>query len=492
MEALPTDPAAGPLTTPSGHRPFLERLEPWMGVLLMLAGIGAVGLYMLHAVLGTLVALAFAGVGVLLWVDRYPGLLLAGLWVVAPFNYGFQAGGAKIKLTELVILAMLSLIVIRLIAGDRAVWARLRRAALPIVCLGLLGAMAVITAVPHPNVFNVRYEIFNYVACVFALLFFRRDWWPMIIGLFLTMMLLESLAALILKFVFGLTGTNLFDVGAGAHLIRFTSEDLETFAGGRFRLAGTMGHKNMLAAFYVLMLPLVGVAMLRRFNPLWLLAIVPSLAVLAMTDSMTGWGAVVLMTAIALIHLRRFDYLAWMMLILIPLGVLALIHFGQSIFFRIEQLLSGQEGQGTATSRLEILRISLRLIREYPWMGIGRNNFLDYGQTFYGHAHNLFLMKVIEMGIPAGLAFAGFIVAAMVRVWRSILFEARRLSASQDYYHALGLWLGCLGFLAMNLLDYNYSHFSLGPMFMFMLGILLALSLDLETVGKQTARIQVK
>ncbi|MCL5269271.1 MAG: hypothetical protein M1457_01640, partial [bacterium] len=91
------------------------------------------------------------------------------------------------------------------------------------------------------------------------------------------------------------------------------------------------------------------------------------------------------------------------------------------------------------------------------------------------------LMKIVEMGIPAGVAFGAFIVAAMARVWAVFLRWSPANSHYADYYRALGLWLGCLGFLGMNLFDYNYANFSLGPMFMGMLGILLSVALDLES-----------
>ena len=115
-------------------------------------------------------------------------------------------------------------------------------------------------------------------------------------------------------------------------------------------------------------------------------------------------------------------------------------------------------------------------------MGIGRNNFPFYGETYYGHAHNLFLMKMIEMGIPAGLIFGCFLMGAMFRTGKPILFEAKRLGSQGQYYRTTALWLGCLGFLAMNFFDYNYAHFGLGPLFMTILGILLAVAYDFERV----------
>jgi O-antigen ligase len=206
---------------------------------------------------------------------------------------------------------------------------------------------------------------------------------------------------------------------------------------------------------------------------------------LGLTDSMSGWVAMLAVIGLMLVCLRRFDYLAVMVLLVLPLGAVGLVKFGEPIFYRIEQLFSGQAGWGTVSSRMTIYQISLRLIGDHPWMGIGRGNFQLYGETYYSHAHNLFLMKMIEMGIPAGLAFAGLLIGIVGRVWWSILTQVRRLSEQGQYYNLLGLGLGCLGFVAMNLLDYNYIHFSLGPMFMTMLGIALAVAMEREEPGSE-------
>ncbi len=459
-------------------------LAPYLGALLAAAGCLTIAIYLFHAMLGTLLLAAWGALGLLVWANGRPQVLLALLVLVAPFNYGRRLGPASIKLSELIAFAMLGLILLRLAAGDGGVWGRLRRALPVAAALGLLALMTAATASPHPHVFNIRYEIESYVVCLYALLFFQRAHWRLLLAAFVAAAALETIAALGLYFGLGLTGTSFFDVDSDIRLIRYTTADLESFAGGKFRISGTLGHKNMLAAFYVLVLPLITIEMLRRFRPAWLLVVLPSLVVLAMSDSMTGWGAVIVMVVLALIHLRRFDYLAAMVLLVLPLAGLALLQFGDTIFYRVEQLFGGQEGWGTVSSRGQIFHVSMRLLDEHTWLGIGRNNFAEYGDTYYGHAHNLFLMKMIEMGLPAGLIFAFVVVALMAFTWRPILFDVRRLSAQRQYYHVLALWLGCLGFMAMNFLDYNYAHFGLGPLFMANLGILVAVAYDFE--GRET------
>lgn len=451
----------------------------WLGPALLIAGAGLICVYPIDLIMGEALTGALIGAALTLAAFHFPILPILLLLAVAPFNYGVIAGDASIKLSEGLVGVMLAVALLRAAGGDPAIRERIRRTGLALAALGILAALAVMTAIPHPNPFNVRYEIENYVACAYAFLFFRRAWWRPILLVALATLAIESATALVLKFGYGLTGINFFNVG-GVGLVQLSAEDLAGLAGGRFRLSGTMGHKNMLAAFFVLLLPLVSLEMLHRRRLLWLVAVLPALAALALTDSMTGWGATLAIVLLTLLYLRRFDYLALLVLLVLPVAGVVLYLFGDSIFERITQLTSSYEGWGTVSSRMEIWNISTRLINEHPWMGIGRNNFAFYGKTYYVHAHNMFTMKLIEMGIPAGVIFAGVIAALLARTWGALARQAGRLAAEQQYYRTLGLWLGCFGFVGMNLFDYSYSNFSLGALFMMMLGSLLAIAMDLD------------
>lgn len=456
------------------------RWTPWVGSLILVAGVASVLLYQVHSLLGMLWAAGLVGLAGLALAYRFPFLPLALLVLVAPFNYGRPMAGAVLKMSEGLVALMVAVALMRLAAGDRDLLWRVRRTTAVLVALVLLAVLAVATAAPHPNFFNVRYEVQNLIVFAYGLLVFQRRHWPWLFGLFAVALAVESVAALGLKYGLGLTGLNFASEGGGIQTVSLTAEELESFAGGMFRISGTFGHKNLLAAFIVLLMPLVGLEALRRGRPSGFVVLLPALVTLALTDSLTGWGAMVIVLVLALIHLRRFDYLALICLLLIPMLAAGLIKFGESVFYRIEQLFAGQEGWGTVSSREVIYSISFDLIERFPWLGIGRNNFSFYGETFYAHGHNLFLMKLIEMGIPAGLMFIAFIVGVMARTWQPLLQEAQRLGARNEYYRYLGLWLGCLGFLAMNMLDYNYANFSLGPLFMMALGICLSVAMRLE------------
>ncbi len=459
-----------------------RRMIALVGALLMLGAATAVAGYILYPALGVLMVGAWAGLGLILAAWQRPVIMYWALWAAGVYNYGVRVPGAVIKPTELVQLAMIAFMMMRLAAGDREAIRRLSRAGGLALALALLGALAVLSAAPQPNFFNVRYEIFNFATLGYGLLFFRARDWPGIVALFVAAVAAEACITLVLWFGYRINGLDFVGEGGGMSVSRISAQQIEAIAGGRYRVFGTMTHKNMLAAFFVLLLPLVGVQMLRGRRLSWLVAVIPALVALGLTDSMTGWVALVIVVALLLIFMRRFDYLAVMALLVLPVLAVAVWKFGDPIFYRTRQLFGTTTGYGTVSSRYEILNISLRLIADHPWLGIGRNNFQFYGQTYYTHAHNLFLMKIIEMGIPAGAAFIGVLLAMFARLWWAVLRQTRRLSAQGQYYHLLGATLGLTGILAMNMLDYNYTHFSLGPMFTGLLGIALAAAMDLPAV----------
>lgn len=461
--------------SPSGSRllpPLRFRLDPGLLMLLALASVFLPVLFLLYPQYALLLIGALAGAALLMVSIQMPVLPIALLLVAAPFNIGKQFGPMNIKVTEVLTGLMFAVLFVRLLLHDPLLIARARRSMPIALLLALLAVGAIATALPHENRYNVRYELTYYVALIYAVLCFEKAMWrPLIIVAAFTLAA-ESVLALIFRFHYDISGVNFFVKGTTFE--SYEAELEEVFAGGRFRLRGTMGHKNLLAAYILLLLPMVALMVLRRPRPLGVLAAIASVVALALTDSMTGWGAGVLVLVLALLFLRRFDYLAGVLLFALPAAAVVLIRFGESVFFRATQLFGSHEGWGTVSSRQEILGITLRLIHDHFWFGIGRLNFMEAGDTYFTHSHNMFLAKMVEMGLPLGMIFTLAVVAALWMTLRPLLMQGRQLAAEGDYFPYLGAWLGCLSFTAMNCFDYGYASFSLGPLYGLLFGMLIA------------------
>ncbi|MEB3295488.1 MAG: O-antigen ligase family protein [Synechococcales bacterium] len=92
-----------------------------------------------------------------------------------------------------------------------------------------------------------------------------------------------------------------------------------------------------------------------------------------------------------------------------------------------------------------------KMIEQRPWTGWGLRNFSAlYSESwnFYiGHPHNLPLMLMAEMGVPATLIFIGaigWVMVAGVRTWRSAMEEDDRLILLTFLVTFMGCTLFCL------------------------------------------------
>lgn len=125
-------------------------------------------------------------------------------------------------------------------------------------------------------------------------------------------------------------------------------------------------------------------------------------------------------------------------------------------------LFQADEGAASASNRLEFWQGAVQLIKDRPLFGGGvrsfRYLFPQYQKTFgiiEDHPHNIFLKIGVENGLPTALAFAAFLIASAILIFKFL---------KQNPAHpVLFLSLGALGALAHNLLDFNFvaSNFTL-------------------------------
>ena len=91
-------------------------------------------------------------------------------------------------------------------------------------------------------------------------------------------------------------------------------------------------------------------------------------------------------------------------------------------------LPSLQGGTDTVGIRYEFWKISLRMIQDHPFLGVGAGNFMHQFARYSGIvslrrgaavAHNSFLGLTAEQGIPGGVLFAYLFIACFVGLRRS-------------------------------------------------------------------------
>jgi putative inorganic carbon (HCO3(-)) transporter len=158
----------------------------------------------------------------------------------------------------------------------------------------------------------------------------------------------------------------------------------------------------------------------------WLAALAFGLGGIALflTQSRGGWLAFI-------VALGFFYLLAWRRRLFSPIihfaavsGVLALFVIFQD---DIATRLFGYDG-GAAYSRIPLAQLALHMIRDYPLLGVGANNFLialpqyvtpEFSREWLFTVHNKYLLVWSETGIFALAAFLWFLLATLQQGWQT-------------------------------------------------------------------------
>jgi O-antigen ligase len=218
------------------------------------------------------------------------------------------------------------------------------------------------------------------------------------------------------------------------------------------RIGGTVGSPNDAAAYLCLMLPLaIGVLMSSASTALRRMALIATpmgIAALAITGSRGGWISFAISSAILAIWALRKGLIKTRVVVLVVLTVFALlIPFWGTINGRLTS-----NDNGSAASRITLIRLATHMIRAHPLLGVGINNVgIDIpqyaGPDFDGQwlytIHNKYLLVWAEAGIGALLAFLWFLAVTLRRGWLAAKAGDRLLSPL-----AVGLSAGIAGQLA--------------------------------------------
>jgi O-antigen ligase len=150
--------------------------------------------------------------------------------------------------------------------------------------------------------------------------------------------------------------------------------------------------------------------------------------------------------AVARGWLHPLSLIALVLAVMIVLGLLSGV-----IFERITA-----DDNGAAYSRVPLMEIAFRIIKDYPVLGIGANNFSivipsyvsAYSGVWVHTVHNKYLLIWSEIGLGGLLSFLWFLGAAIWQGWRALHTQDRVLSSL-----AMGLMAGLIGQMAHMMVD---------------------------------------
>ncbi|MGB9593189.1 MAG: O-antigen ligase family protein [Anaerolineae bacterium] len=246
-------------------------------------------------------------------------------------------------------------------------------------------------------------------------------------------------------------------------------------AEGVLRVRGVYGSPNNLALFLGRTFPLALclAAFGRRKRIAYGLAAVPQLAALFLTFS-RGALLLGLPAALLFVGIVKRGRTLWAMLASAVALVASLIPLAGTQ--RVASLL--QTGQGTTFLRLNLWRSAWNMIREYPWRGVGLDNFLyAYRSRFIlpaaweernlSHPHNFILDWWTRLGVPGLVVLAwllGVFFATAARLYQTR--PDRTVRALM-----LGLAASMVAALAHGLVDNMFFLTDLALVFALTLGV---------------------
>ncbi len=243
--------------------------------------------------------------------------------------------------------------------------------------------------------------------------------------------------------------------------------DAERFPLLRRRMYSTLGNPNLLGAYLLMAIGMVGAILLTakqkmiRGLAIFLLAI--WLPVLALTYSRGAWvSGVAMVTLLAVLRDRRF------LGVLVMIPVFLLCYHGQ-LAVRLWSLFSGTDT--SVMLRYAFWHSTWQMILDHPWLGVGwgaywemyprYDYFVHNADVIIYHAHNMYLNMASETGL-FGLAL--FLAAFIGHGWGA--WQLYR-NATQPLEEAvgLGMLLVIIGLGVNGVADYNLFNRTVGLAF---------------------------
>jgi O-antigen ligase len=259
-------------------------------------------------------------------------------------------------------------------------------------------------------------------------------------------------------------------------LLRYPQPEGAIVAEGVRRARGYFGSPNNLALYLERLLPL-GVSVAsdpgpRRRRWAYASGAVILLAVIVLTFSRGAWllGVPAGLLVVGLLkgkRTRRYTLIALAVLAASLIPLMQTERFGSLLY------LQG----GTSFLRLRLWESSWAMVKDYPWTGVGLDNFLYYYgdyilpgaeiERWLSHPHNIVLDLLVRTGLPGLVLFMGALVSAVapvVRRWGAQAAESRAMVA--------GLLGGLAAMLAHGLIDNAFFVPELAYWTMFVLACL--------------------
>ncbi len=217
------------------------------------------------------------------------------------------------------------------------------------------------------------------------------------------------------------------------------------------RPRGTVGHPNCYAMYIVTVIPFGFAMMFTRMRLFWkfMIGAVLIISVLGLIFSLSrgGWISLAVVTCVVLVSAIRRQRIEGRMVFIVTLSILLILLAVFSIGSNTVISRFTSSDHGSAYSRITMAKGALAMLRDYPFTGVGLNNYTlfmpgyDWATVIANGGpmvvHNIFLLIAAETGLIGLIAFMMFLVALMRRAWQ---ITGRALDETQ--------WIAGVGILS--------------------------------------------
>lgn len=217
----------------------------------------------------------------------------------------------------------------------------------------------------------------------------------------------------------------------------------------------------------------------RRFRLLSGMLTLVLLGVVVLTQSRGALLA--LLVACVLLPLLHNSRRLWLVFaILVPVVVIVLVLGPSNVF----EMVMVSDTQGSARERVELWDRALRMLRDFPFTGIGLGLFEPTVTSLYPlfynppgaplpHAHNLYLEMGVEFGVGGLVAFLALLTSLLGVGWQAL----RRAANDAQKWLAAGLVASVLVFMGHGGLDAIFVSTKVSVIIWSVFGLLMALFL---------------
>jgi O-antigen ligase len=388
------------------------------------------------------------------WVQRF---LLALVILDIPFQFGTHLyyredeaalgaqPGLSISITTIALAGLYASWVFRALASRHGEARPSAEIHLPLTLYVAIATLSLIVAQDVSlSFFEVflhwqMYLVFIYVASSVRT---RQDV-LFVVSLLLIGCIAESLVIIVLQFtgmpstIWGLPTHIRVDPGVGE---------------GFTRIGGTVGSPNQAAGYLSLLLAPAASLLFTTLGRAqkWLATAVLGLGGVALifTFSRGGWVAFALsILLLCLLAWRRNRFSLKVPIAGIVILAMLYLPFQSSIS---ERLLG--DDKGSAQSRIPLMMLAFRIVKDNPVLGVGSNNFQlvmdryltsEFRQGFRYAVHNKYLLVLAETGIGGLLAYLAFLLGTLRKGWQCWRLNDRLLAP-----FALGFTAALAGHMA--------------------------------------------